>query len=300
MSTENSLVSIVIPFYNRSKIMAECLEKIQDQTYKSYEIIAVDDGSTEEYDESLIEKKVDKFIRLEKNSGPGYARQIGREAAHGDFIAYLDSDDWWSPNFLAACVSALIQNPECGMAYTNTIQLENGIKFNNRLRKKTPDKILPALFKMRSWSTASSVWRKEVSLPEFWKAYRDHEDYLHEVLCASKNNAVKFVSEAETFTNIVVSNRTEYQNSELLRSLRAIIESIKPNMTEGLFAFVTKKLDLNSVKIDYACLQLLLRASEKDNDKHLNRFPLIYTLHILHKFSIERFRHRIVQNLKRE
>lgn len=294
------LVSIVIPFYNRSFTMLSCLEKIKGQTYDQYEIIAVDDGSTEKYDFSLINEKVDKLIRLKKNRGPGYARKIGRENAKGDFIVYLDSDDWWSSNFLEKCVESLLQYPECGMVFTNTMQSRNGIVVEERLMGKIPNKILPSLFKKRAWSTSASVWRKEVSLPECWKPFRDHEDYLHEVLCASINNNLRVVKEAVTYKDASELIQTRYHNNDLIKSLSAIVRYTQEDMTKGLFTFLINKINVRAVRIDYGCFITLLKAIQREKNKRLKRFCLMVFLFALNNLNINSFRYRVINNLRRD
>jgi glycosyltransferase involved in cell wall biosynthesis len=300
MHSNNSyLVSVIIPFFNRSQIVSNCLRNVKNQTYKNVEIIAIDDCSTEIYDCSIFKANNTKLIKLDKNRGPGYARKIGRENASGEFIVYLDSDDWWCPNFLSECVAVLTENPECGMVYTNTVQLKDGIALDERIKGECPNKILPSLFKRRCWSTSSSVWRKEVSLPEFWKPYRDHEDYLHEVLCASINNETRYVSGATTYKNANTSNQTKYHNHDLESSLIAIVKHTKTDMTKGLFAFTVNKISLRT-KVNYKCVKILLLAAQREKNKLFERVILIFFLNILYTLKIDNFRYRIINNLRKD
>lgn len=90
-------VSVIIPLYNEEKYITACVESVINQTYKNLEIIIVDDKST---DNSLkIVKKIKdkriKIISLKKNAGVANARNKGVEAATGDYICFLDSDDFW-------------------------------------------------------------------------------------------------------------------------------------------------------------------------------------------------------------
>lgn len=100
----NELVSIITPTYNAEKFITETLKSVQNQTYQNWEMILVDDASTDETVKiisAFAEKDSRiKLFKLEKNSGNGFARNIALEKAIGKYIAYLDADDLWFPNKL--------------------------------------------------------------------------------------------------------------------------------------------------------------------------------------------------------
>ncbi len=90
-------VSIVIPVYNNSPYLDECLKSVIQQTYKNLEIIIVDDNSTDnslEVIEGYHDKRI-RVLKLRKNSGAAIARNKGVEIATGDYLCFLDSDDYW-------------------------------------------------------------------------------------------------------------------------------------------------------------------------------------------------------------
>ena len=93
------LVSIVIPCFNSEKTIIRALLSVVKQTYKHYEIIIVDDGSTDNTKELVQEFFKDKKTKYQyiyqKNSGPSCARNNGVQNAKGEYIAFLDSDDEW-------------------------------------------------------------------------------------------------------------------------------------------------------------------------------------------------------------
>ena len=93
----NPLVSVVIPFYNRVDWLCEAVESVLNQTYDNFEIIVVNDGSTEKMDDFLY-KYGDKIIyRYKENGGAATARNLALEIATGEYVAFLDSDDIWLP-----------------------------------------------------------------------------------------------------------------------------------------------------------------------------------------------------------
>ncbi len=95
---ENVKFSIIVPVYNGEKYMEKSIDSLVNQTYKNLEIICVNDNSTDNSLEILenYAKKDNRFIIInqEENKGPGYARNIAIEKATGDYIAFLDPDDW--------------------------------------------------------------------------------------------------------------------------------------------------------------------------------------------------------------
>lgn len=99
------LISIIIPYYNAAKYIKETIESIIAQTYKKWELIIIDDCSTDPDTANVLQiiKNLDSRIRIlrtKKNGGAGYARNIGIKEALGRYIAFCDSDDWWYPNKL--------------------------------------------------------------------------------------------------------------------------------------------------------------------------------------------------------
>jgi len=98
------LVSIIMPLYNSSRYLAESIQSVLGQTYKNWELIIVDDCSTDGSYELVLEcAKKDsriKVFKLDRNSGPAVSRNCGIRHANGRFMTFLDSDDVWLPEFL--------------------------------------------------------------------------------------------------------------------------------------------------------------------------------------------------------
>lgn len=90
-------VSVIIPMHNSSKFILKCLNSALNQTYKNLEIILIDDKSTDDTLDkvSLVKDKRIKLIKLDKNEGAAVSRNKGIEASTGDYICFLDSDDFW-------------------------------------------------------------------------------------------------------------------------------------------------------------------------------------------------------------
>lgn len=175
MKNTSLLVTVIMPVHNRFNLVDESIASVYEQTHRPIELIVVDDLS----DGSYIPKIASsgdfevKIIRHEKNLGPGEARETGRMAAKGDYIAYLDSDDLWGAENLEKQLEVLKAHPEAGMCYCKTVEFKVSGKFDaDNLRNRNDqsfDTILPTLFWGRPWSTSSCVWtRKAVDLIGPW------------------------------------------------------------------------------------------------------------------------------------
>lgn len=106
-------VSVIIPFHNSGLSLGGCLESVFQQTYKNLEVIVVDDGSTDD-PESILAPFRDRIKLLrQSNQGQGAARNLGLENATGTYVAFLDADDEFKPDFAATCVDFLQRHTSC-------------------------------------------------------------------------------------------------------------------------------------------------------------------------------------------
>lgn len=107
---KDSLISIVIPIYNAEKYLEECLNSIKNQTYKNFEVIMVNDGSKD--DSETICKRFSeddtRFRYLKKeNGGVSSARNLGLDNVEGDYITFIDADDWIDENHLELLINSI-------------------------------------------------------------------------------------------------------------------------------------------------------------------------------------------------
>ena len=164
------LVSTIIPVYNRPKMIRKSVESVLGQTYRPIEIIIVDDGSTDDTPEVLKGLKAahpeEITIIFKENGGPGLAREAGRVKVRGEFIQYLDSDDWLLPDKFEVQVKALKEHPECGIAYGQSRFVNEDGKVLQEPSKWTGRKIdylFPALLVDRWWHTHTPLYHRTVS-----------------------------------------------------------------------------------------------------------------------------------------
>ena len=107
----NALVSIITPAYNSAKFIAETIQSVQNQTHENWEMIVVDDGSSDET-VAIVQAFIDKDKRIQcyklaQNSGPAVARNFAIEKAKGAFMTFIDADDIWFPNFIENSIKTI-------------------------------------------------------------------------------------------------------------------------------------------------------------------------------------------------
>ncbi len=119
--SEAPLVSVVMPAFNRETVIAEAIASVLRQSYGRFELIVVDDGSTDGTVSAALPHAADPRVRVERcpeRRGVSAARNRGIALAKGALIAYLDSDNTWLPDYLGAMVGAFLQSPEIEAAYS--------------------------------------------------------------------------------------------------------------------------------------------------------------------------------------
>jgi glycosyltransferase involved in cell wall biosynthesis len=126
-------ISVIIPTYNREEKVKNAIESVLAQTVKPYEIIVVDDGSTDNT-KNVIQKIKNITYIYQQNRGVSAARNKGIAHATGEYIALLDSDDLWKPEKLEKHIKYIKNNPKYNVSQTEEIWIRNG-KFVNPMKK---------------------------------------------------------------------------------------------------------------------------------------------------------------------
>lgn len=189
MENNHCYFSVVIPLYNKAYIIAKTIRSVLAQTFQDFEIIVVDDGSSDD-GTSIVKSFGDKRIKIihQENKGVSAARNRGIEEAKSDYIALLDADDEWKKDYLSMQYQLIKKYPECEIFVTNyefrltngkiLPTILNGISFNN-------DGLMNNYFKIASIShppitSISVVIKKHLlqSIGGFPLGIRSGEDLL--------------------------------------------------------------------------------------------------------------------------
>ena len=130
MINKQNSVSVIIPVFNRLKLIPRSMNSVINQTYPVNEIIVVDDGSNDGTYDMIKENFPQAILIYQENRGVSSARNIGIQAANSKWIAFLDSDDEWMPNKIEEQISFFIKNPLFKVCHTDEIWIRNGVRVN--------------------------------------------------------------------------------------------------------------------------------------------------------------------------
>lgn len=235
-------VTIIMPAYNASNTIYESIQSVLDQTYKHFELIVVNDCSsdnTKEIVEELIEsddriKFIDKIV----NEGVASARNTGLDHAQGEFVAFLDSDDKWQETKLEKQINIIKQHPEIDVVYTSYYRFNNsGIgkivevpEFinNKKLLKGNPIGNLTALYNFKKFS---KIRQKKIG----------HEDYLFWLELFNSANDVKGVGIQEPLAYYRVAENGQSISGNKLKAAgwtwRIYREHLQLSLISSLFYF---------------------------------------------------------------
>lgn len=133
---ENPLVSVIIPTYNRGWTLKEAIDSVLAQDFTDFELIVVDDGSSDNTQDILSSYKEDIIVLKQNNKGVSSARNRGIASASGQYVSFLDSDDLWLPQKLSIQIYFFNTNPEALICQTEEKWIRNGIFVNPKKRHR--------------------------------------------------------------------------------------------------------------------------------------------------------------------
>lgn len=184
------LISVVVPVYNVEEYLAKCIDSILAQTYENLELILVDDGSKDnggKICDEYAQKDARVIVVHQKNKGLSGARNTGLQLVKGEFLAFVDSDDWIEPDMFSTLIGLLQENDleivECGIAKSNT---KTNTTKNFHLSIESNEEALKRIIKNNQYS----VWRR-VYKTDLIKNYRFLEGKTSEDVYFTIDNLFK-------------------------------------------------------------------------------------------------------------
>lgn len=204
MSTSSALVSVIVPAYNVQKYIVEAIESVLAQSYEDFELIVIDDGSTDET-LALVEAFEDKriIVKHQENAGVSAARNLGISLSSGEYITFLDADDMLPKESLGERVAYLDENPNISVV-DGRILVKDEI-LNTTLRTYSPyykGKLLPRLLALDSsvFFNVCYMFRKNtLSSVRFKEGMTHAEDLLFYIELSSQNDVMYGFVEKEIY-----------------------------------------------------------------------------------------------------
>lgn len=245
------LVSVVIPLFNKGPHIIRSLESVASQTFTDFEVVVVDDGSTDN-GAALARRFPDDRVRVisQTNSGPGHARNRGVDAARGELVAFLDADDEWLPSYLSESVRLLTLHPGAATVSSGYFEMPSGLSTESmwlsrgirsgihRLEPGTnPMLAVHMLAYMSAWSTVvrMDVFRKHGGFYERNRCLYGEDAFLwlkvllNEPVLFNLNPAVRYHRDASELSgNLAAPRPVEPFLSEPEEIEKCCPEELKP------------------------------------------------------------------------
>jgi len=229
---KKELVSIIIPCYNASAYIAETLSSIANQTYPQYEIIIVDDGSTDNSTNltpNINDSRIHYFYK--ENEGVSIARNYGLKKAKGEFILFLDADDLLSPNFLKDRILSLSNSEAVGCASTVVLIDKDGEELERTTTYKAVHKSVQILdFHTDIITCPSSYVFKSSFLKQenilFNEKLQSSADkyFLLEVL---KSGSIQIINSSPMYYRVLADSMSHHITTKLVKDQISYYTEIK-------------------------------------------------------------------------
>ena len=253
---DRCLISVIIPVYNVSNYLAQCLESVLGQTYTNLQIICVDDGSTDgsgEICDFYAKKDSRLHVIHQKNAGAGAARNIGLSFAEGDFIGFVDSDDYIAPEMYRSLLNALTQT-ESDIAASNTVEV-----FQNRIVKCDSNGDIHCFSGMELLKRTSEHWKYYIMVNKLFRRELvqgikfpegniiDDGFYTYQIIAKARKVAwierdlYYYRQRSSSVMNLAIYAGRRYLDTISL--VKQKLEYVKCNYPEAVPAFERKMLD---------------------------------------------------------
>jgi glycosyltransferase involved in cell wall biosynthesis len=188
-------VSVIIPLYNRHFYADRAIKSVLGQSFDNWELFIVDDNSDIPYMIPVFCEKIKNKITLIRNKinlGPGLSRQKGLDLAQGEFVCFLDSDDYWKSDFLRESIKAHSENPGICATYCQSEMTDGTLRRRNELNDAVDDIFYGVVSGVRPWATCSIMWKKKYLAK--WNPIRTNQDAMFELETALINPQIRLVS----------------------------------------------------------------------------------------------------------
>lgn len=308
-SSKIDLISVIIPVYNVEKTLKRCVDSVLEQSYTNIEIILVDDGSTDRSIE-ICEQYAENFpnIRVlhQENNGLSETRNNGVKIAKGEYIIFLDSDDWWEADFIYQCMKKNQKSKNKYDLFIGAAQKADAVTGERiyigkhfekeKIDGKNGEEVLSYILQEEpryEWYVWRYLVKKSLVLKLEFERGRYYEDVLWMPQILLKTQKVAYID--EVFLNYYYHNETSILNTPTLKkSLDKIYVSKK--MIEYADKHIKNSKLQESLKYNFSVLFLsaygdyINGSNELKSDLRKNYFILKYNYDQFGKFSFKMIR----------
>ena len=266
---QSPLVSIIIPSYNYGSFISQTLDNLLAQSYQNWEAIIIDDGSTDDTGEvvDVYLKKDTRFIYIyQSNRGPSSARNNGLKHAKGDYVCFLDADDFFSKDKITSQVCFMEEYKDCDISYTSYYyfkdrkidELFRDFFLTEKIKESMPkinvrgQAVLPYLVRGLLLTVNAALLRRgfllshELYFDENYRLYEDRDFWLR---CAYNNALFSYLDNQEAYVMIRVHPTSSSQNRKQMNHYETMVRL-------GIKAYIAQHPQVKYL--------------EKLNDKYLN------------------------------
>lgn len=267
-------VSIIVPVYNVEKYIDKCLNSLVNQTLKEIEIIVVNDGSPDN-SQKIIDKYVKKYPNkiksyIKKNGGQGSARNYGLKKANGEYIGYVDSDDFVNKRMYEKMYDiAVSKNADIVITRDSKIT-EDGKISDNYFFDKIVDKKTNAFF--GNMGVCNKIYKKELLLKNNLEFKENvwYEDVAFTIKAIISANKIDYCIDESLYYYLsregsTMNNSNVKRNLEILEAFDDILSYIKHNKKEEYFSII------EFLAIDHIYISAIVRVLKADANKNVKK-----------------------------
>jgi glycosyltransferase involved in cell wall biosynthesis len=280
-------ISVIIPAYNTAKYIDKCLESVINQTYSNLEIIIVDDCSTDNTREVLKKYNKIKNIKIiynEVNSGLSFSRNHGLSVATGDYIGYIDSDDYISLNYYEKLMDAIIKNhAEIALCDIKTVDDETNISRLSKCYDGEEFNLVSAVSTGLAASACNKLFKKEVIAQNPFAVGKVNEDIA--VVIPALVHAKKIAYAKDAYYYYIQRNGS-IQNSKFSEKRFDIIDGVELTLKR-----IKGCKNYNRIKdalVYYQIIVVLIYVIPKEKDRKYRKYILKEFNEKTNKFNIRK------------
>lgn len=273
------MISVIVPVYNVEKYLDKCVESIVNQTYKELEIILVDDGSTDNCPAMCDNwAKKDNRIKVihKENGGVSSARNIGLDNVTGEYIGFVDSDDYLEPNMYELLIENLtVTNSDISVCSTFLVNENNDIKADNIFESQVLNQ--EEAVKFLSYKMNNSLWNKLFKKEafegcKFEEGHTFGEDHLILLQVLKNVNRVSFISDSLYYyvqrSNSTTGSKFSKRSFDQVYMKDALYNYVKEN-----YSYVSEYYrKLSFTARENMCRKIILSNAEREFAKELNEY----------------------------